>query len=169
MLNVLFLCTGNSARSLLAEAYLNACGGDRFRAFSAGSFPTGTPNPYALKTLRGAGFSVEGLRSKSWDEFACADAPKMDIIITVCDNAAGEVCPIWPGRPTSAHWPFPDPAAHKGPEAATLAHFSEVFAHIRARIDALVNLCDAELAGESGVLAIRAIGDLPLDAPQISQ
>lgn len=160
LLNVLFLCTGNSARSLLAEAYLNARGGARFRAFSAGSFPTGAPNPYALKTLEAEDVSVEGLRSKSWDEFAGADAPHMDIIITVCDNAAGEVCPVWPGHPVSAHWPFPDPAAFEGSEAASLAHFALVFSHIKARINALVNLSDMELAGESGMVAIRAIADL---------
>ncbi len=159
-MNVLFLCTGNSARSLLAEAYLNACGGDRFKAFSAGSFPTGTPNPYALRTLSAAGIEVKDLRSKSWDEYAGPDAPHMNIIITVCDNAAGEACPIWPGHPTSAHWPFPDPAAYQGADEDTMAHFADVFAHIRRRVDALVSLSDAELAGEGGMSAIRAIADL---------
>lgn len=158
LLNVLFLCTGNSARSLLAEAYLNARGGARFRAFSAGSFPTGAPNPYALKTLEAEGVSVEGLRSKSWDEFAGADAPHMDIIITVCDNAAGEVCPVWPGRPVSAHWPFPDPAAFNGSEAASLEHFAHVFTHIKARIDALETANVAALEGDARLAALREIG-----------
>lgn len=139
-LNVLFLCTGNSARSVLAETYLNASGRGRFRAFSAGSHPNGRVNPHAIDVLSAAGFPVEGLRSKSWDEFAALDAPKMDFIITVCDNAAGEVCPIWPGHPTSAHWPFEDPAAFVGSPEATRRKFVEVFLQIRRRIDLLTSL-----------------------------
>lgn len=138
--NVLFLCTGNSARSILAETYLNASGQGRFRAFSAGSHPNGRVNPYAVDVLASAGYAVEGLRSKSWDEFAALDAPKMDFIITVCDNAAGEVCPIWPGHPTSAHWPFEDPAAFVGSPEATRRKFVEVFLQIRRRIDLLTSL-----------------------------
>lgn len=113
-INVLFLCTGNSARSILAEAILNREGAGRFRAFSAGSFPKGAVHPAALSLLQGLGHPVEGLRSKSWDEFTEAGAPEIDFIFTVCDNAAGEVCPIWPGRPMTAHWGIADPAAIEG-------------------------------------------------------
>ncbi len=138
--NVLFLCTGNSARSLLAEAYLNSLPGASFQAFSAGSQPTGAPNETALETLKTAKISVDGLRSKSWDEFAVDDAPQMDFIFTVCDNAAGEVCPVWPGHPASAHWPFEDPAAFEGPDVEKRAIFLDVFRQIRARIDIFANL-----------------------------
>ena len=112
--NVLFLCTGNSARSILAEALLNRDGGDRFRAFSAGSFPKGQVHPAALDLLKSLGFATDGLRSKSWDEFSEDDAPQIDFIFTVCDDAAGEVCPIWPGHPMTAHWGIEDPAKDEG-------------------------------------------------------
>lgn len=138
--NVLFLCTGNSARSLLAEAYLNSLPGEAFRGFSAGSHPTGAPNETALATLRSAKISVDGLRSKSWDEFAAAGAPPMHFIFTVCDNAAGEVCPVWPGHPASAHWPFEDPAAFVGAEGEKRALFLDVFRQIQTRIDMFVRL-----------------------------
>jgi len=138
--NVLFLCTGNSARSLLAEAYLNSIPGIPFRGYSAGSHPTGAPNETAIETLKTAKVSVDGLRSKSWDEFAVDGAPAMNFVFTVCDNAAGEVCPIWPGQPMSAHWPFEDPAAFEGPDIEKRAVFLDVFRQIRARIDIFVNL-----------------------------
>lgn len=139
-LNVLFLCTGNTARSVLAEGILRKDGAERFRSFSAGSHPKGVVNPFALKTLAAHGYPADGYRSKSWDEFAAAGAPRMDFIFTVCDNAAGEVCPIWPGHPTSAHWGVEDPAAVDGPDAAKDAAFDATFRHLRDRITAFLAL-----------------------------
>jgi arsenate reductase len=136
--HVLFLCTGNSARSILAESLLNHLGGGRFRAFSAGSFPTGQVHPLALKLLRRMGLPTAGLRSKSWDEFAVPGAPPLDYIVTVCDNAAGEVCPIWPGRPATAHWGIADPAAAQGtPVEKTLA-FRTALRELETRVRAFV-------------------------------
>jgi arsenate reductase len=132
--NVLFLCTGNSARSILAESFLNAEGRGRFRAFSAGSFPKGAVNPVALALLRQIGLSTDGLRSKSWDEFAVPGAPQMDFVFTVCDQAAGEVCPVWPGQPVSAHWGIPDPAAVEGSEAEKMQAFREALRMLSNRI-----------------------------------
>jgi protein-tyrosine-phosphatase len=132
--NVLFLCTGNSARSILAEALLNAEGGGRFRAFSAGSFPKGAVHPFALATLEQAGLPAQGHRSKSWDEFARADAPVMDFVFTVCDDAAGEVCPVWPGHPVTAHWGMPDPAAVEGSDARKTRAFRDTLAALSNRI-----------------------------------
>jgi arsenate reductase len=149
--NVLFLCTGNSARSVLAESYLNHAASGRFHAFSAGSHPKGAIHLITLDTLRLAHLPTEGLRSKSWDEFAAPDAPKMDFVITVCDSAAGEVCPIWPGQPITAHWSFPDPAAFQGREVEQRAFFLDVFRQIRNRIDIFRNLPLARL----GRLALK--------------
>lgn len=146
-LNVLFLCTHNSARSILAEAVLNDLGGGRFHAFSAGSSPRGNqrPNPLALDVLKGAGISTAGLRSKSWDEFGRADAPHMDLVITVCDNAAGEACPYWPGHPATAHWGYPDPSEVSGSDAQRLEAFRQTLLAIRRRLELLVNLPPASL------------------------
>src|SRR5918997_2052984 len=125
--NVLFLCTGNSARSIMAEAILNSLGGGRFRAFSAGSHPTGTVNPFALELLARNRISTAGLRSKSWDEFVRPGAPRMDMVITVCDQAAGEVCPVWPGQPITAHWGIEDPAAVSIGDVAQWSAFRKAF------------------------------------------
>ncbi|GIX12982.1 MAG: ArsR family transcriptional regulator [Paracoccaceae bacterium] len=138
-LSVLFLCTANSARSIIAEAVLNAEGRGRFRAFSAGARPAGRVNPLAIATLAEAGYPVAGLDSKSWDRFAGPGAPRMDAIITVCDQAAGELCPIWPGHPVTAHWGLPDPAAVTGAEAERRAAFAATLAALRRRIGALVS------------------------------
>ena len=132
--NVLFLCTGNSARSVMAESLLNRLGDGRFAAFSAGSRPAGRVNPFTLELLRGKGFAVEGLRSKSWDEFAAPGAPPMDFVITVCDNAAGEACPVWPGHPATDHWSFEDPAAFNGGDADKRRRFEQVYAQIESRV-----------------------------------
>ncbi len=131
---VLFLCTGNSARSVMAETLLNRWGKGRFQAFSAGSHPAGKIHPFTLDLLNLVKLPTEGLRSKSWDEFAIAGAPVMDFVFTVCDQAAGEVCPIWPGQPISAHWGFPDPAAFVGPKVEKRAFFADVFRQIETRI-----------------------------------
>lgn len=139
MINVLFLCTGNSARSILAEALLNRVGAGRFRGFSAGSQPKNDPNPHALALLDKLGHATASLRSKSWDEFAAEDAPEIDIVITVCDSAAGESCPIWPGKPVKAHWGIADPADVTEPTAARIA-FLEAFALLGERIGSMVNL-----------------------------
>lgn len=138
--NVLFLCTGNSARSILAEAILNHWGRDRFRAYSAGSHPKSAVHPMALAVLRAMQLPTEGARSKSWHEFARADAPVMDFVFTVCDQAAGEVCPIWPGSPITAHWGVPDPAAVEGTEAERMAAFRAAFQQLSARIKLFVAL-----------------------------
>lgn len=149
--NILILCTGNSARSIMAEAIINALGAGRFVAYSAGSQPTGRVHPLALKKLQAVGYPTAQLRSKSWDEFAVANAPTMDFIITVCDNAAGETCPFWPGQPISAHWGFPDPAAVQGSAAEQSAAFEQVFQHITQRVRLLLALPLANL----DALAIR--------------
>lgn len=139
-LHVLFLCTHNSARSILAEALLNHLGGGRFIAHSAGSQPRLGPNPLALRVLHEAGVATDGLTSKSWDVFGTPEAPAMDLVITVCDNAAGEACPYWPGHPATAHWGYADPSAVEGDEAARLGAFRHTMLAIRQRLELLVNL-----------------------------
>jgi arsenate reductase len=139
-LNVLFLCTGNSARSIMAEAILNRLGQGKFKAYSAGSYPRGAINPHALAVLRKSNFDVSTLRSKSWDEFAGADAPKLDFVFTVCDDAAKEVCPIWPGQPMTAHWGLPDPAKATGSEAEQALAFADTFRMLYQRIGIFVSL-----------------------------
>lgn len=146
--NILFLCTHNSARSILAEATLNHIGKGRFRAFSAGSSPRENqqPNPLALQVLQNAGIATDGLRSKNWDEFGKPDAPHMDLVITVCDNAAGEVCPYWPGQPATAHWGYADPSEVKGTDAQRLEAFHQTLLALRRRLELLINLPPEKLA-----------------------
>lgn len=141
-LNVLFLCSHNSARSILAEALLNHLGGERFHAFSAGSNPRPDqqPHPFALDALRIAGVNIDGLRSKTWDEFSAPGAPHMDLIVTVCDDAAGEACPVWPGHPATVHWGYADPAAVEGTDEARHAAFNRTLVAIRQRLELFVNL-----------------------------
>ena len=147
-LNVLFLCTHNSARSILAEALLNALGGGRFKAYSAGSSPRPNqqPNPLGLQVLQKAGIPIDGLRSKSWDEFAQPGAPAMDLIITVCDNAAGEVCPIWPGHPATAHWGYADPSEGDASDDVKREAFRQTLHLMRQRLEILINLPTDKLA-----------------------
>jgi arsenate reductase len=156
--NVLFLCTGNSARSVLAECVLARLGAGRFRAFSAGSMPRGEVHPFALDLLRSQNYAVENLRSKSWDEFAGPDAPQLDFVITVCDNAANEVCPVWPGQPMTAHWGLPDPAAVRGSVAEQRLAFADTMRMLRNRIGAFVNLPLASLDRLSLQNRLQAIG-----------
>ncbi len=141
-LNVLFLCTHNSARSILAEAILNHIGRGRFKGFSAGSSPRENqqPNPLGLRVLKQAGISIEGLHSKSWDEFGKPDAPRMDLVITVCDNAAGEVCPHWPGQPATAHWGYPDPSAGDGTDEKKFEAFRQTLHALKRRLEILISL-----------------------------
>jgi arsenate reductase len=157
--NVLFLCTGNSARSILGEALLNRPGAGPFRGYSAGSHPKGAVHPLALDVLRANGLATEGLRSKSWDEFATADAPRMDFVFTVCDNAAGEVCPVWPGQPMTAHWGIEDPAAVDGPGFRQRAAFEDAFRFMRNRITAFVSLPLASIDRMSLQAKLKAIGE----------
>jgi len=157
--NVLFLCTGNSARSIMAECILNRAGDGRFSGYSAGSHPGGRVHPYALSLLKSRNHSTDELRSKSWDEFAAEEAPEMDFVFTVCDNAAGEICPIWPGTPMTAHWPFPDPAAFDGAEAEHRALFAEVYGMLEPRISIFVNLPITTLDGLSLKTSLDEIGE----------
>jgi arsenate reductase (thioredoxin) len=143
--NVLFLCTHNSARSIMGEVILNHVGRGRYRAFSAGSMPAAAPNPYALRTLQNLRFPTEGLRSKDWSEFGQTDAPVMDFVFTVCDQAAGEICPVWPGQPITAHWGIEDPSQFKGTDEETLREFSRVANTLKRRIELLISLPFAKL------------------------
>ena len=138
--NVLFLCTGNSARSIMAEVIMNAHGQVRFKAYSAGSHPSGKVNPFALELLQRQRLPTEGLRSKAWDEFAVPAAPHLDFVFTVCDNAAGETCPVWPGKPMSAHWGIEDPAAVEGSDEVRRKAFFHAFNFLQRRISIFVNL-----------------------------
>jgi arsenate reductase len=156
--NVLFVCTGNSARSIVAEGLLNHLGHGRFRAFSAGSRPTGTVNPMALRALESLSLPAEGFRSKSWNEFAQPDAPPLDFVFTVCDNAAGEVCPVWPGQPTTAHWGVPDPAAFEGPEQRKQQLFHDTALILKRRIELMLALPLEKLDAMSLRQAVRDIG-----------
>jgi arsenate reductase (thioredoxin) len=158
--NVLFLCTGNSARSILAEAILNETGKARFRAYSAGSHPAGKVNPYAIELLQELNLGTSDLRSKNWDEFAAAGAPRLDFVFTVCDNAAGEVCPIWPGKPITAHWGIEDPAAVAGSDEDKRKAFSVAFKLLHHRISLFVSLPLAKLDAMSIKHEVDQIGRL---------
>ncbi len=158
--NVLFLCTGNSARSILAEVMLNRLGKGRFRAFSAGSHPNGVVNPGSIRLLQRMKLPIDGLRSKSWDEFAAPGAPHLDFVFTVCDNAAGEICPIWPGQPVTAHWGVPDPAACKGSEAEQDKLFEQVAQQLSTRLQLFVSLPIAKLDALSLKQKLQEIGEV---------
>jgi protein-tyrosine-phosphatase len=162
--NVLFLCTGNSARSILAESILNKMGRGKFRGFSAGSHPKGEVHPVALDLLRQLDFPTEGLRSKSWDEFAAPNAPHLDFVFTVCDNAAGEVCPYWPGQPMTAHWGIPDPAAVDGTDREKRSAFREAFRSMDTRIKLLLSLPLATIDRIRLKERLDAIGQTPTPA-----
>jgi protein-tyrosine-phosphatase len=162
--NALFLCTGNSARSVMAECALNRWGQGRFTAFSAGSFPKGRVHPMTLRLLGDLNFNTDGLRSKSWDEFARPGAPPLDFVFTVCDSAAGETCPVWPGQPMTAHWGIEDPAAFVGSEAKTYAFFKRVYGYLESRIKILVSLPIASLDRLSLQRRLAAIGEVDHEA-----
>ncbi len=163
--SVLFLCTGNSARSILAECSLNRLGRGRFKAYSAGSFPKGAVHPFALELLHRQNFPTDRLRSKSWDEFAAPSAPQLDFVFTVCDNAAGEVCPIWPGQPMTAHWGMPDPAAVEGNDAERRLAFAATLRMLNNRISTFVSLPLKSLDKLSLQKRLSEIGrDLPASA-----
>ncbi len=164
--NVLFLCTGNSARSIVAEGVLRKIGAGKFNAFSAGSQPRGSVNPFALKVLDSFGFPTDGFRSKSWDEFAAPGAPEMDFVFTVCDNAAGEACPFWPGHPMTAHWGVEDPAAVEGTDLEKEAAFVAAFKQLRNRISAFVALPVASLDRLTLAGQLREIGRMTNAAEQ---
>lgn len=158
--NILVLCTGNSARSIMAEALFNVLGKGRFRAYSAGSKPTGKPNPFAVELCKALGYPTENIRSKSWDEFALPDAPKMDFVITVCDNAAGEVCPVWPGAPVTVHWGFEDPAAVQGADEEKRQAFKKIYDFIANKVEMFAKLPLAELDLATIKKEMVAIGNI---------
>jgi len=164
-MNVLFLCTGNSARSILAEAYLNAAGKGRFAAYSTGSHPTGEVNPLALELLRRNRIDTTRARSKSWDEFARPDAPKLDFVFTVCNQAAGEVCPVWPGQPMTAHWGINDPAATKGDDEAKRKAFFRAYNELTTRISLFLNLPMDKLDRLTLQKRLDEIGKVGREAP----
>jgi arsenate reductase (thioredoxin) len=160
--NILVLCAGNSARSIMGEALFNTLGAGRFKAYSAGSHPTGRVNPYAIEQLRALGYPLEDLRSKSWDEFARPGAPQMDFVVTVCDKVAGEVCPLWPGRPVTAHWGFADPAAVEGTDKEKRAAFAQTLRQIRTRVQLFISLPLETLDRMAIEDKMRLIGREPL-------
>ena len=156
--NVLFICTGNSARSIMAEGLMNRLGAGRFKAYSAGSHPKGAVHPLALKALQGLGISTDGYRSKSWDEFATPDSPQLDFVLTVCDQAAGEMCPLWPGQPMTAHWGVPDPAEFEGPEGRKAQFFHDTAVTLKRRIELMLALPLAKLDSMAIHREIKDIG-----------
>ena len=156
--HVLFVCTGNSARSILAEGLLNQLGAPRFKAHSAGSHPTGTVNPFALSTLKALGVPADGYRSKNWDEFALPGAPKLDFVFTVCDNAAGETCPFWPGQPMTAHWGVPDPAAVAGTDQEKARAFMAAAVTLKRRIELMLALPISSLNSMAVQRELKRIG-----------
>jgi len=158
MKNILILCTGNSARSILGEMLVNRLGAGRYQGFSAGSTPTGKVNPFAIQLLSQKGYPTDGLRSKSWDEFGGPDAPQIDFVFTVCDNAAGETCPVWPGHPAKAHWGIPDPANAKGADEQILQAFGKAYEQLEQRIGAFMKLPVNELDAQTLQQKLDAIG-----------
>ncbi len=160
--NVLVLCTGNSARSIMGEALLNTLGAGRFKAYSAGSHPSGRVNPFAIEQVQALGYATGQLCSKSWDEFAAPGAPQMDFVVTVCDSAAGEVCPVWPGHPVTAHWGFPDPAAVEGSDEEKRAAFARTLQQIRTRVQLFLSLPLESLDRMTIETRMRSIGHEPL-------
>jgi arsenate reductase len=160
--NILVLCTGNSARSIIGEALFNTMGAGRFKAYSAGSHPTGKVNPFAIEQVQALGYPVENLRSKSWDEFAAPGAPELDFVVTVCDKAAGEICPFWPGQPVTAHWGFPDPAAVEGSDDVKREAFRQTVRQIRTRVQLFLSLPLETLDRMAIENRMRAIGKQPL-------
>ncbi len=168
-LNVLFLCTHNSARSVIAEAIIGRVGKGEFRGFSAGSAPSGKVHPFALDLLRGLDYATDGLRSKSWEEFSGPSAPKMDYIFTVCDDAANETCPVWPGQPVSAHWGLPDPSASEGDEVQRRFAFADTYRMLFQRISVFTSLPFSSLTSQSLQARLKDIGSLKAPPSESSQ